>query len=469
MADTQAPVLKRESSADKLLEKKVRRNSEQFEKLKLENSGEAPPTWWFIGAFVTFSHIVALYAIFFYSAPWQIYVSVVVVNYFTAFGITAGYHRLWSHRAYSASLPLRILLAYLGTNAYQGSIKWWVQRHRMHHRYTDTEYDPYNSQRGFYYSHMGWMFEKPHYPKLKTIDVSDLMADPVVRFQHKYIVPCLFFCGFVVPAAIGYYFGDTWGGILWVGYVGRLYVWHATWSINSFAHWMGDRLFCDNISARGNLICAFLTSGEGYHNFHHEFPRDYRNGVRWYDYDPTKWFIRLMYYLGFASNLHRASKNAMLQCRVQVSENRVAKTRARLAWGPQEKELPEWTFEEFETKCREDKSKEWIVIRGFVHDVSEFKDDHPGGAKLLVGMRGRDATAAFEGGMNKHSFAAKNLAAMYRVGKIIRRDEPKYVLETEGQKSPKAAAAPAGPTTTAAPASPTAEGLPRRRTTPRAE
>jgi len=273
-----------------------------------------------------------------------------------------------------------------------------------------------------------------------------------------------------VPAAIGAYFGDWLAGVLWIGYVGRVYVWHATWSINSFAHWMGDRLFCDNISARGNLVCAFLTSGEGYHNFHHEFPRDYRNGVRWYDYDPTKWFIRVMYWSGFASTLHRASTNQMLQCRVQVSENRVAKTRARLAWGPQEKELPEMTFEEFETQCKEDKSNEWLVIRGFVHDVSELKDDHPGGAKLLIGMRGRDATAAFEGGMNKHSFAAKNLAAMFRVAKIVRRDDPKYELEAEkANATHDRAAALASAPAAAETADDNGAGSPRRRATPRVE
>lgn len=381
-------------------------------------SGSAPNTWWAVGAFIVFVHVVGLYALLFRGTNWNIYWATILSTFFTAFGITAGYHRLWTHRAYNASLPLRVILAILGTNATQGSIKWWALRHRLHHRFVDTEHDPYDSTRGFFYSHMGWMFQKPHYPRMKLIDASDLNADPVVRFQHRYFVPLLFTLMYGWPALVGWYFGDLWGGMLWVGFVSRIYVWHATWSINSFAHWMGERLFCDQISARGNFLCALLTVGEGYHNFHHEFPRDFRNGVRWYDFDPTKWSIRLWYALGLATDLHRTTTNSMLQARVQVCENRVAQTRARLQWGPAESSLPEMTREQFRAKC-EAEGKEWCIIRGFAIDFTEFQHDHPGGAKILKAYRGKDATQAFEGGMNIHSQSAKNLAAMHRVARII--------------------------------------------------
>jgi len=430
--------MERSNSGAELLEKTMRlqkrRNSEEIDKLKMEGSSakgpRTPDTWWLVGVFVAVGHIIGLYTVFCYSASWKIYLATFLTCYFTAYGITAGYHRLWSHRAYSASLPLRIVLMILGTNAFQGSIKWWTLRHRLHHRYTDTEHDPYNSMRGFYYSHMGWMFEKPYYPRIKTIDASDLNADPVVRFQHTYIVPLLLICGFGWPALCGWWLGDTVGGILWIGYVGRLYVWHATWSINSFAHWMGERLYCDNISARGNLVCAILTFGEGYHNFHHEFPRDYRNGIRWFDYDPTKWMIRLWFWLGLASKLHRANRNAILQSEVQVKENEIAKMRANLNWGPTDKELPEMTLDEFNAKVAAEKL-DWMIVRSFAIDVSEFKNEHPGGAKLLALFRGKDATAAFEGGYNNHSQSARNLSVMYRVAKIKRDDAPTYETEKE--------------------------------------
>jgi stearoyl-CoA desaturase (delta-9 desaturase) len=93
-------------------------------------------------------------------------------------GITMGYHRLWSHRTYTARWPLRFILAILGTLSFQGSIKWWSERHRLHHRFTDSDHDPYDARRGFWFSHMGWIFQKPYYRKLPLVDVSDLTKDP---------------------------------------------------------------------------------------------------------------------------------------------------------------------------------------------------------------------------------------------------------------------------------------------------
>lgn len=92
-----------------------------------------------------------------------------------------GYHRLWSHRTYEAAWPLRLILAIFGTMGFQGSIKWWSERHRLHHRFTDSENDPYDATKGFWFSHMGWIFQKPYYPKLPIIDVSDLLRDPSTK------------------------------------------------------------------------------------------------------------------------------------------------------------------------------------------------------------------------------------------------------------------------------------------------
>lgn len=214
-----------------------------------------------------------------------------------------GYHRLYSHRAYEASLPLRVLLTFMGTLGFQGSIKWWVLRHRLHHRYTDTNDDPYDAKKGLWFSHMGWIFEKPFYPKLKLVDASDLMADPVVVFQHRYypflaLTSCL-----LLPTLIGALWNDPVGGYLYGGIVTRLMVWHSTFCINSLAHWMGDQKFSKETTARGGFILALFTVGEGYHNFHHEFPTDYRNGIAWNDFDPTKWCIWAASQLGLASNL----------------------------------------------------------------------------------------------------------------------------------------------------------------------
>jgi stearoyl-CoA desaturase (delta-9 desaturase) len=127
---------------------------------------------------------------------------------------------------------LKAILAFAGTVAFQGSIKWWVLRHRLHHRYTDTDHDPYNAKRGFWFSHIGWIFETPRYTKMKLVDASDLNADSIVQFQHRNYVPLALLSGFVFPAVLGVLWGDALGSFLYAGYVSRIAIWHATFSIN---------------------------------------------------------------------------------------------------------------------------------------------------------------------------------------------------------------------------------------------
>jgi len=155
--------------------------------------------------------------------------------------VDIGYHRLWSHRSFTAKLSLRIILAAMGTLAFQGSIRfpllirfltarWWALRHRLHHRYTDTESDPYSADRGLFYSHVGWIFVKQEYPKLRLVDKSDLDRDPVVRFQHRFFVPLALAGGLLLPALIGHLWIGSWAeGYLWGGVVARLLIWHCTY------------------------------------------------------------------------------------------------------------------------------------------------------------------------------------------------------------------------------------------------
>jgi stearoyl-CoA desaturase (delta-9 desaturase) len=201
-----------------------------------------------------------------------------IVYYFlTAFGITGGYHRLWSHRCYSARLPLRIFLAFVGAGAIQGSIRWWSANHRAHHRWTDTEKDPYSVMRGLLYSHLGWMVLNND-PKIKgRTDVSDLDSDPVVVWQHKNYGKCLLFTAWIFPTLVaGFGWGDWWGGLVYAGIIRACFAQQATFCVNSLAHWIGEQPFDDRRSPRDHVLTALVTMGEGYHNFHHEFPSDYR-------------------------------------------------------------------------------------------------------------------------------------------------------------------------------------------------
>ena len=136
-------------------------------------------------------------------------------------GITAGYHRLWAHRSYNASKPLQYLLAMAGAGAVEGSIKWWSRGHRAHHRYTDTDLDPYNAHKGLWWSHVGWMLVKPR-RKPGVADVSDLSKNEVVRWQHRWYLYLIIFFGFVFPMLVaGFGWGDFLGGFVYAG-AGRL-------------------------------------------------------------------------------------------------------------------------------------------------------------------------------------------------------------------------------------------------------
>ncbi|ANB11534.1 stearoyl-CoA 9-desaturase [Sugiyamaella lignohabitans] len=341
-----------------------------------------------------------------------------IYYFMTGLGITAGYHRMWSHRAYSARLPLQIFLLLVGSGAGEGSVKWWSNGHRTHHRFTDTEKDPYDARRGFMFSHMGWMMFHQN-PQLKgRTDISDLIADPLVRFQHKHYLYFLFAMAYVFPTLVaGFGWGDWTGGLLYAGVL-RLFVVHqSTFCVNSLAHWIGEQPFDDRRTPRDHAITAFATLGEGYHNFHHEFPSDYRNALKWYQYDPTKMFIWTMKQLGLAYNLQKFSQNAIEQGLVQQKQKKLDKWRARLNWGVPIEQLPVIEFDDFKQQTKE-QGKCLVLISGIVHDITDFIEHHPGGKALIKSAIGKDGTAVFNGGVYNHSNAAHNLLATMRVAVI---------------------------------------------------
>lgn len=176
-----------------------------------------------------------------------------------------GYHRLWAHRSYNASPALEYWFALAGAASVEGSIKWWSRGHRAHHRYTDTDLDPYNAHKGFWWSHVGWMIWKPR-RKIGYADTSDLENNPVVRWQHKHYIPLILIMGLIVPMAVaGLGWGDWRGGFFFAGAGRLLFVHHSTFCVNSLAHWLGDAPFDDKHTPRNHFITALVTNGEGYH------------------------------------------------------------------------------------------------------------------------------------------------------------------------------------------------------------
>ncbi|KAF3941296.1 hypothetical protein ABW19_dt0201469 [Dactylella cylindrospora] len=341
-----------------------------------------------------------------------------VIYYFnTGLGITAGYHRLWAHSSYSATIPLKVYLAMVGVGAMEGSIRWWARGHRAHHRYTDTDKDPYSVRKGLIYSHIGWMVMKQNPKRIGRADITDLNEDPVVIWQHKNYIPLVIFMTLVFPMSVaGLGWGDWKGGFIYAGILRVFFVQQATFCVNSLAHWLGDQPFDDRNSPRDHVITALVTLGEGYHNFHHEFPSDYRNAIEWFQYDPTKWSIWTWKQLGLAYDLKEFKSNEIEKGRLQQMQKKLDRIRAKLDWGIPLEQLPVIEFEDFQEQARNGKAL--IAVAGVIHDVGDFIKDHPGGKAMINSGIGKDATAMFNGGVYNHSNAAHNLLSTMRVGVI---------------------------------------------------
>ncbi|XP_072875364.1 stearoyl-CoA desaturase isoform X1 [Chlorocebus sabaeus] len=263
-------------------------------------------------------HLGALYGITLiptcklYTCLWGLFYYVV-----SALGITAGAHRLWSHRSYKARLPLRLFLIIANTMAFQNDVYEWARDHRAHHKFSETHADPHNSRRGFFFSHVGWLLVRKH-PAVKqkgaTLDLSDLEAEKLVMFQRRYYKPGLLLMCFILPTLVPWCFwGETFQHSVFVAtFLRYAIVLNVTWLVNSAAHLFGYRPYDKNISPRENILVSLGAVGEGFHNYHHSFPYDYSaSEYRWH-INFTTFFIDCMAALGLAYDRKKVSKAAVL-------------------------------------------------------------------------------------------------------------------------------------------------------------
>ena len=277
----------------------------------LQKTPQKPPLNWLPFSVFGISAAITLFVVPYYAFThgfdgWQI-LAMVLGIVFCEISITAGYHRLWSHRAYETHWIVRLFFAIGGTYAVQNTILHWASDHRTHHAHVDNnEKDPYSAKRGFWYSHMGWMIRNYNLnPNTHYENCKDLKKDPIVMFQHKHYLPLVLGLNFGAPILLGLWHGDLIGMMLLAGVVRLFISHHFTFFINSLAHVWGKQPYSDKNTSKDNPIIALLTFGEGYHNYHHSFQRDYRNAIRWWQYDPTKWLIRSLNLIGLAKNLYR--------------------------------------------------------------------------------------------------------------------------------------------------------------------
>ena len=197
----------------------------------------------------------------------------------------------------------------------------------------DVDKDPYSAKRGFWFSHMGWILRDYPSGVNDFTNARDLERDPIVMFQHRYSLPLTLAMNIGLPLALGWAVGDVWGVFLLGGLLRLVINHHFTWFINSLAHMWGSQPYTDENTARDNPVLAFLTYGEGYHNFHHIFDNDYRNGVKWWQFDPTKWLIAAMSWVGLATHLKRVPdlwiQRAQLTMQFKRMEAALEKRRSR--------------------------------------------------------------------------------------------------------------------------------------------
>lgn len=298
--------------------------------------------------------------------------------------ITAGYHRLWAHRTYQAHWALRLVYMVFGTMALQNSILIWATDHRRHHQFVDQPgQDPYAATRGFWYSHIGWMLRHWQSGRQDFSNGRDLEQDPVVRWQHRYYLPLALATNVGLPLAVGWLAGDAWGVLLLAGLLRLVLIHHTTFFINSLAHIWGSRPYTDSNTARDNPVLAFLTYGEGYHNFHHIFDRDYRNGVRWWQWDPSKWLIFGLSLVGVTRNLKRVPDVTIQRARLAMQFKRA---QAALESRRRALHLPD-----FEA-IRERMGREYEAFQATLGEWSRLRDEWYAGTRRRIAAQWEEAS-----------------------------------------------------------------------------
>ncbi|CAD2108291.1 stearoyl-CoA desaturase, putative [Plasmodium vinckei] len=278
-------------------------------------------------SFILFFHvfsIIGIIKLYHHEHRKSLLIQCIIFYLINGFGITFGAHRLWSHRAFKASTFVQVLFLILNSFANQGSVIIWAKNHRLHHKYSDTKYDPHNIRNGFFYSHVGWLlYQKTKFvkEKEKEIYVDDLLQNPILMLQHKLDPYFNFFFCFIIPGIYTYYmYNNFWDGFLILGALRWIITLHATWSINSASHSFGHRPYNDDIKASNNIFTSIVALGEGCHNYHHVFPYCYAMNENFYilSINPTKYVIQLFYYLGLVWDL-KSAQNICKEVRLRES------------------------------------------------------------------------------------------------------------------------------------------------------
>jgi len=272
---------------------------------------------------------------------WSDLAVLAIMYVLTGFGVTMGFHRLLTHRAFKSYKPVEYTLATLGSMSVQGPVMSWVADHRKHHAHTDVEGDPHSphghgggfkgAALGLWYAHTGWLFDRAGQADWKRY-ARDLYEDDGMRRIHRAFLP-ITLLGFVIPFFLGWAIGGTLAdgatGALWGGLVRIFVLHHVTWSINSVCHFFGTRRFEVDDHSRNVFWLSLFSFGESWHHNHHAFPRSARHGLRWYELDLTGMLIHGMKRVGLAWNVVEITPERQRQKEVGVAAPATGATAAR--------------------------------------------------------------------------------------------------------------------------------------------
>ncbi len=267
-----------------------------------------------VGSTGFFAVHLAAFAVFFVAFSWWAVAFAVFSYGLRMFGITAGFHRYFAHRSYSAPRWFQFVLGLIGTCASQMGPLWWAAHHRHHHLYSDKPKDIHSPVlRGFWWSHMGWIICK-RYEKTEYSMIKDFTIYPEIMWLNKYhlVVSISYatFC-FAVGAVAGRLFPEA--GIsglqflVWGYFFSTVFVYHGTFTINSLSHVWGWKRFDVSDESRNNPVLALITMGEGWHNNHHRFPNSARQGLKWWEYDISHGILKILSWVGFVHSLKKPS------------------------------------------------------------------------------------------------------------------------------------------------------------------
>lgn len=297
---------------------------------------------WPVSIYIIGYHLALLIGLPFYfkhhSPQGWLYGVAAILMYITGLAVTVGYHRLYSHSTFKTNKYVEAVILFFASMATQGSALKWSCDHRRHHAFVDTERDPYSIKKGFMHAHMFWLFRKTEPIDQKV--VADLWRNKLVMFQHKYYGTLMILTNGLMTLFMGYLFNDYLGAIVVTWGIRLFFLHHFTWFINSLAHTWGSQSFSQEHTAVDNYLISLVTFGEGYHNYHHTFANDYRNGIKWYHFDPTKWIIWTLSKLHLATGLRTISD-------YRIREKMVLETKEELTlklktlWSDNKKALEE--------------------------------------------------------------------------------------------------------------------------------